>query len=202
MAQHISETGQAAFTWTGPYGSGKSSLVLALSALLCGNRKLQKYASFAIGNETAKQIKSSLKPKDKGFHILPVVGRRDSAANVIGKAIETTGLLNREKFKAWTDDRIVSTLTTVTNQDKKNHGGLIVFIDEMGKFLEGAAQDNTDIYLFQLLAEAASRSHGRLIVVCVMHQTFNEYADNLSSEMRDEWSKIQGRFVDLVVNAA
>ena len=34
MAQHLSESGQGAFTWTGPYGSGKSSLVIALSALL------------------------------------------------------------------------------------------------------------------------------------------------------------------------
>ena len=26
MARHVSETGQGAYTWTGPYGSGKSSL--------------------------------------------------------------------------------------------------------------------------------------------------------------------------------
>ena len=25
MARHVSEAGQGAFTWTGPYGSGKSS---------------------------------------------------------------------------------------------------------------------------------------------------------------------------------
>ena len=29
MARHVAETGQGAFTWTGPYGSGKSSLVVA-----------------------------------------------------------------------------------------------------------------------------------------------------------------------------
>ena len=34
MAQHLSEAGHSAFTWTGPYGSGKSSLVVALSALV------------------------------------------------------------------------------------------------------------------------------------------------------------------------
>ena len=37
MARHISENGQGAFTWTGPYGSGKSSLAVALSALLNGD---------------------------------------------------------------------------------------------------------------------------------------------------------------------
>ena len=37
MAKHHMKTGQAAFTWTGPYGSGKSSLVIALSPILNGN---------------------------------------------------------------------------------------------------------------------------------------------------------------------
>ena len=44
MVRHVSETGQGAFTWTGPYGSGKSSLVVALSALLNGNAGLQEEA--------------------------------------------------------------------------------------------------------------------------------------------------------------
>ena len=82
------------------------------------------------------------------------------------------------------------------------HGGLILFIDEMGKFLEAAAQDGSDIFVLQELAEAASRSKGRLIVVGVLHQAFEEYAYRLSHEMRDEWAKIQGRFIDLVVDTA
>jgi hypothetical protein len=70
----------------------------------------------------------------------------------------------------------------------------------MGKFLEGAAQDGADIYLFQQLAEAASRSRGRLLVVGILHQAFDEYAQRLARDLRDEWAKVQGRFVDLVVN--
>ena len=72
----------------------------------------------------------------------------------------------------------------------------------MGKFLEAAAHDGSDIHLFQQLAECASRSGGRVIVVGILHQAFDEYAHRLSRQMRDEWSKIQGRFVDLVVNTA
>ena len=34
MARQIKEAGQGAFTWTGPYGCGKSSLVVAVAALL------------------------------------------------------------------------------------------------------------------------------------------------------------------------
>ena len=72
----------------------------------------------------------------------------------------------------------------------------------MGKFLEAAARDSSDIYILQQLAEAASRSNGRFLIVGVLHQAFEEYAHRLSRETRDEWAKIQGRFIDLVVDAA
>ena len=38
MARHVAESGHGAFTWTGPYGGGKSSLAVALSAALTGIR--------------------------------------------------------------------------------------------------------------------------------------------------------------------
>lgn len=38
------------------------------------------------------------------------------------------------------------------------------------------------------------------LFVGVLHQAFDEYAHRLSHELRDEWAKIQGRFVDLPVN--
>ena len=76
----------------------------------------------------------------------------------------------------------------------------MVLIDEMGKFLESAAHGGSDIYFFQQLAEVASRCNNRLIVVCILHQAFEEYAQRLSREAGDEWAKIQGRFVDLAVN--
>ena len=43
---------------------------------------------------------------------------------------------------------------------------------------------------------------GALLLSEYSIQAFEEYAHRLSREMRDEWSKIQGRFVDLVINAA
>ena len=76
-----------------------------------------------------------------------------------------------------------------------------MFIDEMGKFLEAAVRNGSDIYVFQQLAEAASRSEGRLLVIGILHQSFEEYSQRLSHEIRDEWAKIQGRFIDQVINA-
>ena len=96
--------------------------------------------------------------------------------------------------------RVLECLQNLAAQYPRAGGGLLVFIDEMGKFLEAAAHDGTDIYFFQQLAEMASRSNKRLIVVGILHQAFEEYAHRLAREMRDEWAKIQGRFVDLAVN--
>jgi hypothetical protein len=78
--------------------------------------------------------------------------------------------------------------------------GLIVIIDEMGKFLEHAALGDADVYFFQQLAEAAARSNRRLIVIGILHQAFDDYAHRLAREVRDEWLKIQGRFADVPLN--
>jgi len=72
----------------------------------------------------------------------------------------------------------------------------------MGKFLEHAATGGADVYFFQQLAEAASRSGGRLIIVGILHQAFDDYAHRLAREVRDEWLKIQGRFADVPINVA
>ena len=200
MVTHVAESGQGAFTWTGPYGSGKSSLVVAFSAVLNGDGKLSRNAASVLGRETAELIRKALPPQMRGWRILPVVGRRDRPAQVIGDAITATNFLTRQEPRSWTDKRVLDALDEIASRNPQSDGGLIVFIDEMGKFLEAAAHDGADIYLFQELAERASRSNKRLIVVGILHQAFEEYAHRLSREMRDEWSKIQGRFVDLAVN--
>lgn len=199
MARHIAQTHQGAFTWTGPYGSGKSSLVVALSALLSTKKALRGEAESVFGKDVAETVRSAMPAGSKGWQVLAVVGRRDDPVRVIGEAIEAAEL---EKAEEWTGEKIVQALWDAAKRQPRSSGGLIVFIDEMGKFLEAAAQEGTDIYLFQQLAEMASRSKGRLIVVGILHQAFEEYAHRLSREMRDEWAKIQGRFVDLAVNTA
>lgn len=202
MARHVSETGQGAFTWTGPYGSGKSSLAVALSALLNGNAGLQKQAASVFGAPLTKTMRAALPTGTKGWRVLPVVARRDAPVAVIGDAIKRAGLAARVPRGGWNERNLIAALSEVANAEPKMHGGLILFIDEMGKFLEAAAQDGSDIFVLQELAEAASRSKGRLIVIGVLHQAFEEYAHRLSHEMRDEWAKIQGRFLDLVVDTA
>lgn len=202
MARHIAETGQGAFTWTGPYGSGKSSLVVALSALLNGNAARRRQASSIFKDDTAQTLRTALPPGANGWRIVPVVGRRDSPVDVIGEALNDLGLVSRRPRGGWREADVLRTLQDAADDRSEKRGGVILFIDEMGKFLEAAAQDGADLYIFQQLAELASRSDRRLIVVGILHQAFEEYANRLSQEARDEWAKIQGRFVDLAINTA
>ena len=199
MAQHVSQTGQAAFTWTGPYGSGKSSLVVALSKALNGS-ELRESTAQILGIQTVKAIWTALPPRAKGWRVLPVVGRRDRPARVVGEAIARARLIRNGRVGPWTDEAVFSVLLKVAQRRPRTYGGLVVFVDEMGKLLEGAAYEGTDIYFFQELAEIASRSNNRLIVVGILHQAFEEYANRLSREVRDEWAKVQGRFIDLSIN--
>ena len=202
MARHLGEAGQAAFTWTGPYGSGKSSLVIALAAALSGDEERRKKAASILGEETTLRLWEALPPRKRGWRMLPVVGRRGNSAQVIGEALQAARLVRKNVPSEWDENRLLATLEAIASKYPRVGGGLVVFVDEMGKLLESAAEDGSDIYLFQQLAETASRSGGRLVVIGILHQAFEEYAHRLSREMRDEWSKIQGRFVDLVINAA
>ena len=201
LARHVSEHGQGAFTWTGPYGCGKSSLAVALSALLDGTAAHRMSAKSVVDPETAELIWTALPPRRSGWKVLPVVGRRGTPESVIGDAIEKSGLLGGKHPILWTQNLILTTLETIATRYTSG-GGLFVFIDEMGKILESATRDGSDIYLFQQLAELAARSDRRLVIVGILHQAFEEYARRLTNLGRDEWAKIQGRFVDLAFNVS
>ena len=202
MAKHLQQAGQAAFTWTGPYGSGKSSLVIALAAALNGDEARREKAASILGRETAARLWEALPPRKRGWRMLPVVGRRGNSAQVIGEALQAARLVRRNAPAEWDEKRLLATLEEIASKYPRVGGGLVIFVDEMGKLLEAAAEDGSDIYFFQQLAEIASRSEGRLVIIGILHQAFEEYAHRLSREMRDEWSKIQGRYIDLIINAA
>ena len=194
MARHVSETRQGAFTWTGPYGSGKSSLVVALSALLSGSASLRTQAGKVFEQELTDAIGKALPSGTEGWRVVPVVGVRDDPVRVIGEAVRRERVAKRRPRGGWSESNLIKALTDAAEYKPDKYGGVVLFIDEMGKFLEAAVRNGSDIYVFQQLAEAASRSKGRLLVIGILHQSFEEYTHRLSHEIRDEWSKIPASF--------
>lgn len=78
--------------------------------------------------------------------------------------------------------------------------GLLLVIDEMGKFLEAAGDaDGFDVFRLQALAEAAARSgDAPLGVVLILHKGFQSYAEDWRAARRGEWEKVSERFEELV----
>lgn len=199
MARQLTETNQRSFTWTGPFGGGKSSLAVVLASALHPDKNLRTQARSALKLGSMPAFDKAF-PARKGWLIVPVVGKRTSVI------AELNAALRKAKGKG-TDHRKVSP-TTLINElcqtaEDRSHDGVLVILDEMGKFLEASALGHgDDVYFFQELAEAAARANGKLVVVGVLHQSFAQYGARLGTDTRDEWAKVQGRYIDLPFVAA
>lgn len=198
MARHQRATSHGAFTWTGPYGSGKSSLALALVALAAGTPEQAKGLLKEIGGRDAATLEKAFRPTNQTWIVAPVVGRREDPELVIGAAL-ADAVRGRKGMGRKPDERLAAWALRISATSER---GLLLIVDEMGKFLENAARGGGDVYLFQELAEMSARSKGRLLVVGILHQAFDEYAHRLAREARDEWLKVQGRYLDVPVNLA
>ncbi len=129
--------------------------------------------------------------------VLPVVGRRASVISDLRQALaRAKGGEEAGKRKA---SDVIADLVETAETHKQ---GVLIVIDELGKFLEASAHGGDDVYFFQELAEAASRTSGKLIVVGILHQPFDAYAARLGRQAQDDWAKVQGRFVDIPLVAA
>ncbi len=81
-------------------------------------------------------------------------------------------------------------------------GGLVLVIDEFGKFLEYAAQENPEqeLYFIQELAEYVNDPAKHLLLLTTVHQDVSAYAVQLSRPQRQEWEKVKGRLKELTFN--
>lgn len=194
IARQISDGHQYAFTITGPYGGGKSSLALVLASTIQDDEELRKRALQRLDMETKALLKVAF-PFEKGRLVIPVSGSKTNAVRLIGVRLnEVTGKKQLDPAFASASETIK---VLIENAKSQKHDGLVLIIDELGKLLEAAAEGDGDINFFQDLAEASARSDGRLVVIGVLHQAFQQYVGRLRGNFRTEWAKVQGRFVDI-----
>jgi hypothetical protein len=209
------ESGRRAWRVTGDYGSGKSSFALLLANALGGRE-----------NELPPQLRRVIDFKKLGVApsgFLPVLATcsRQPLATTILRALHISiskaykrgakskpaeyihRLLNAKQEPS--DEQIVEAVLHVNAHiisDCKGHG-LLLIVDELGKFLEYAAlhPHRQDVFLLQRLAETASRSGSEpIFVVCLLHQGFNAYSDQLNQSAQREWEKVAGRFDEIIFN--
>lgn len=183
MAAHINGSRQRSFTWTGPYGSGKSSLALLLCKLV-GCPEDRELATDILSLRAGEPIDDAF-CSVKGWDVLIVVGRQGNLTKDLAKMLRTKA-----------DGRAITKALEKRASEQEAPDAFLFIIDELGKYLEAeCASENA--YLLQEIAEAANRSEKKFIFLGILHQAVDVYASRLPRSVRDEWTKVQGRFADL-----
>jgi len=205
-------SGRRAWRLTGDFGSGKSSFALLLANVF-------RDAKHRLPKGLREHVLKTW-PEAAKHNFIPVLvtGSREPIGLAILRALHTTleelfprgakSSLEQAIIRAIKSGRVAdeSTLEMIQEANVKiiqSHkgDGILLILDEVGKFLEFAAHspDRQDVFFLQQLAEIASRS-GRhpLMLICLLHQGFSAYAEQLVTSSQREWEKVAGRFDEIL----
>ncbi len=171
--------GVRAFSIIGSYGTGKSSFLLALEQSL---KKVKPY-----------------------FDIKFIQGQHFDSVKIVGSyksIIDTFAEEFNVRAKTNVTEHIFSEIFNRYHDLGKTAPLLFIIIDEFGKFLEYASQNNPEkeLYFVQQLAEFANNTKYNIALITTIHQSFESYAFSLSASQRQEWSKVKGRFREITFN--
>ncbi|MGI9650191.1 hypothetical protein [Chryseobacterium sp. RLHN22] len=171
--------GIRSFNIIGSYGTGKSSFLWALEQ----NLKARK-SYFGLNMLSNPKI---------GF--IKIIGEYQS----LGKSFIDALRINDE---ITTTENIFSEIYNRYYDLGKENPLLVIIIDEFGKFLEYASNNEPEkeLYFIQKLAEFVNNSDNNIVLLTAVHQNFDAYAIHLESSQRQEWTKVKGRFKEITFN--
>jgi hypothetical protein len=213
-----------AWTITGPYGVGKSAFAVFLTRLFCRTGDFTTAARHQLESVDAPLASRLLGVKAfensrKGFFPILITARRAATSVCILQGISTAVSLAPERqfqsaaknighlLRQAQRDTFLDSATVVGALADVNsaaihagYSGVLLLIDELGKLFEFAARtpNKADVFVLQQLAEHASRSADKpLLLIGLLHQSFEDYGQHLDMVSRREWAKIQGRYEDV-----
>ena len=214
---------QAPRAWSliGPYGSGKSSCSVFLSQLLSFSESdISKAAlnNLQIAEPSIAKFFINETAGTKGYLKVLITGSPEPMGKKIAQGLYEATRVLFAGFKG-TYPQVVRSLKelsekkNITTSDlmhyikklqkvilTKGCKGICFIIDELGKFLEFEARHYgaNDIYMLQALAEhACNGGECNIFLFVLLHQSFEQYAKGLGENLKNEWSKVQGRFEEV-----
>ncbi len=220
-------TGPAGGAWsvTGPYGSGKSSLALLLDAAFGPDRSLRSTALDRIAEASPAVAEHVLQAHDRhrtrrtGFQRGLVTAQREPVAQTLLRALHTAVLgawgripsarefpasrLLREALRHAQAPELrrngpASSTVVEIARSLAERAPLLLIVDEFGKCLEAVPDDGgADPYVLQQLAEAGQGGGLPIFLVTLQHLSFHDYLFHADASRRREWAKVQGRFDDV-----
>lgn len=216
LAQGVKpKSGQRAWRMTGDYGSGKSSFALLMSHWFAGQEanipsRIRKVTSYGKCGVASPDYVPVLVTASRQALSKSIVGALSHALQEQFGARSKRQIITRLKEASAqeeppTDEQtlelILDANTEIITEEKGK--GLVLIVDELGKFLEFAAQrpEAQDVFFLQSLAETACRSKDEpFFLICLLHQGFSAYAHDLSHSAQREWEKVAGRYDEIVFN--
>ncbi len=174
------QIGIRAFNLVGAYGIGKSAFLWAIENDL---KRVSNYFIDDFSNQSIKQ-----------FDFIKFVGDYTSIQNIFADKFNLNeNYTSKDIFK-----NLNSYYLNVEKQDK----GLVILIDEFGKFLEFASKNNPEkeLYFIQELAEFVNDNKKNITLITTLHQDFNRYSDGLTNSQQNEWDKVKGRLKEITFN--
>ena len=206
-----------AWTLIGPYGSGKSSFAIFLNALTQNkDSKLFQHAQQKLSQLDPVLSKKFNDVALKGGALtVMITGSYGSLELELFTAIKSS--LNQINLPKKSQNKIDVFIKNIVGtpepndviklvklaqeciaESNVNYCGIVIAVDELGKFVEYAGKNQGDIYLLQSLAELSVTEHQvPLFFIAMLHQTLDFYAKELDAQTKNEWRKIQGRFEEI-----
>ncbi|GLV54353.1 hypothetical protein KDH_12010 [Dictyobacter sp. S3.2.2.5] len=226
MSALVTDNAVRAWTITGVYGTGKSAFAHFLAALVASKSDPLQHNAQSILEHYLGPHHSFIETiidqlPEKGLLRAVATAQREPLSYTILRALrrgcelvwphdfeqQPIAHLLQDLEEIMEEDQRVSNqeiIQCIQQAAKETQMGILLIIDELGKGLEYAAwhQESDDLYLLQQLAELPATEYApKIAVLGLLHQSFAEYAQNLTKTQRNEWSKIQGRFEDIPFTA-
>ena len=189
---------------TGPFGSGKSSLLIFLEALLNKGKESKVCIDKLAEKDTEiySEYQKFVGNKKKGFFSIKVVGEHISFKKAFNATLlEYKELKETHKFIKVNEEASFTLLLKQLHKEieKLGYTGILFLIDELGKIIEYASEKylDSDIHALQDLAEYVNNKNNTRLIVA-LHKSFKDYVQNTSYLSFTEWDKIQGRFDSII----
>lgn len=171
------QSGIHTFSLIGSYGTGKSSFLIAFE------------------NDLSKDKKTKLLFNPKNLSD----ATEYEIINIVGDYAELSTLMRKSFNIEGNADNVIDELRKRYEKLKKANKFLVIAIDEFGKILEHAANNNPEkeLYFLQQLAEFANAPTRNILLLTTLHQGFTAYANKLTESQKNEWTKVKGRFQEI-----
>ena len=224
----VAAAGPAGGAWsvTGPYGSGKSSLALLIDAALGAVTPARSAAMALIEGaspDAARLVRNAHSQhgtEKTGFHSALVTADKQPLNHTVLRALHSAVVRRYGRIPSAADFAAARTLRAALHEaasdDPRRSGPspsalveiarclaseapLLMMIDEFGKTLEAFNESpGADPYLLQQLAEAGQSNAGvPIFLLTFQHLSFEDYLGGSDRSQRREWAKVQGRFEDI-----